>query len=200
MKTGDLVINPNEKTWGVGVVKEVPAGKVVALFERAGRKMLLRQFVEGATRNLVASDSPLLDERRWSELWRPGSKKDAREMTASDLFCAVRDIATETGEPIVWGEPFIDRWLRDRHLKAGQRKDDPDVTRNGEHWERADQEACAKKWLQKWRRENRRVGWSVPDLSTEAESLAIESGLQRVDRERDKWIYRRWDRETSAWR
>ena len=39
-ETGDLVVNPNNKSWGIGQIQSIVKNKVTANFENVGKKVI----------------------------------------------------------------------------------------------------------------------------------------------------------------
>ena len=98
----------------------------------------------------------------------------------------------------MWAVEFVRAWFQSHHLLTGERSEDPNAPYNGPLWEAADQAACRARRLQKWKRENGRIGWSLslPQHFKHAEHVAKVERLEKVDRAPDSWLYHRWDAST----
>lgn len=200
MNVGDLCRHNTRHDWGIAVVKEIHGANAILLFEKAGRIKLAPQgCVTPVARSTVPAGSPLLDRSRWHELDLPHSEKQARKMEADDLVLAVQNAVKDSGCAIAWASPHVRDWLKKKYLRTGERREDRDASRNGPHFEAADQEACRAGRLQKWKQQNGNVGWSLPTDKTRAQSAAVDEGLLRVDRDDKTWRYHEWDAEGERW-
>lgn len=112
-----------------------------------------------------------------------------------DLVNAVRSITfgKQQAGRFLWAIAWSDEvrvWFRRHELDARERADHPgeDLAWNAEPWQVADNDACDKGLLHKWKRERderrgwatEEVGWSLPEHHADAAERARVQGFRQV--------------------